>query len=331
MKTALGSTLPAICLLALAGCCLPLNPPPRDSVASVPTIIDEYNANAQKTPYFRLEARIQATIYSKQGVSLLRYGTLVGPPNATILLARNEEAPAGPDDFTFYVREATRKVFGAGVSSLDGLYYFFYGLGDNSDAVVGRTALAGAPGVEAMPIDPLQLAAVFGMTPLPDDLSTFPTVTQRMKMDCPYAYILSVVDRQAVSGQAVVKRDMYFTWDPGKPRQLYRIVFINQRGLDVMQAELSDYKALDVSELFAPPAEPPVMPHTLKLTWLDGQTGKRSARLEISISRAHTPDLLYEEAVRFEHIVPGTLQGRARLIDAELAPQTLPAEQGGTP
>ncbi len=304
----------------LSGCCLPLDPPPPETVVDVQTLIGEYNANARKVSYFRAEARVQATIYSEAGVSLLRYGGLEGPPNSTILFSRDQTDPAAVEDFTFYVRETTQKVFGAGVSSLDGLYYYFLGLGEQSRAAVGRVALAGAPGVEGLPLDPLQLVSVFALSPLPDDLSTMPTVVQRLKMDCPYAYVLSVIDRRPVSGQAVAKREMYFTWDVEKPRRLYKIVYVDDRGRHVMEAELEDFQPVDTSELPDPPAEPPVLPWKMKLTWFSPKSGKRSARLEIALKKAHTPDLLYVEAVRPSHIVPKSLLRGARLIDAELSP-----------
>lgn len=285
-------------LLAAAGGCAA--PCPRTH-ASLPELISTYNTNAARVPRLWARARITATF----PVNGLPVTWTSAAPNGILLLVKGED-PLGPHDFVLVGKEAGLEVFRVGSSAEQGLYYFWYALGDDAAAYVGRQELAGAAGIEEMPIDPNQLLAVLGVTDLPHELSwspgggrptPFPTAAMRMNTEpgrC--AYAVSYIDRQPVSGRILFRREMLFTWSDEEPVRPFRVNFLNADGLAVLTAELSDYRPVATPDATAPAPE---MPTDIRIQWLDPHTHKPTSSVRLELSEMTTEPRGSRAAARF--------------------------------
>ena len=313
----------AALLTACAGCC---QAPPAETIVPVEQLVAEYNENAGRVMHFKAFATAAVTVY-RSGVAVVRYGSLKDAPYGTILLGKNPESPLGPHDFAFYMMETTEKIYGAAVSSADRLYYFWSGFKDYGGLWFGRTDLAGAVGVaDGMVIDPLQLMAVLCLTPLPQDLTTLPLVTQRMKFECPTAYVVTVVEPLPQGAPAIAKRELYFTWEAGKPRRVHQILFLDRLGRPVMKALLDDYQSVDMTDLEDPQAQSPLVPTQIDVTWFDPHTEQTQARLQMRLSKPQASYYGFADYVRINRLPPQGLLDKAVLIDADLAPLSAPTE-----
>ena len=145
--------------ILVTACCAK---PCPEKLVSIDQIVTTNNANAASVP--RLWARVEMDVTVKpKGAPELTWRS--GSPNC-LLLYRRGKNPNGPHDFVLIGREtAAVELFRMGSSTNQGLYYFWYKFGDDAGAWYGRLALAGAPGVREMPIDPMQLLGVLGITP----------------------------------------------------------------------------------------------------------------------------------------------------------------------
>jgi hypothetical protein len=294
----------------LAGCEKPH--PPLSTIKPPEVVIAEYNAAAARLP--RLWARAKIT-YKESSTAL--------PLSADGLLAlQKPHVPFRPADFFLMFKEAGNELGRLGVSTRDQAYYAWFQLGEKASCRWGRLALAGAPGVKGMPIDPTQIPAVLAICELPVDSTTPPFVAQRICFDPP-AYVLTYVGRQPITGRVLFKRDMYFRWSETEPRRAFRVDLFDENGLAVLTAELKDYQPVareDVDD--KTPAE---MPTDILMRWKT--TG---GELRLKLSNMTTADRVLPEAYRFFQWLPGPLKGRAKQIDAHL--QVDPAEPTkGTP
>jgi hypothetical protein len=199
-----------------------------------------------------------------------------------------------------------------GNSLADGLYYLWYRQ-DEPRAWIGRTSLAGAPGVD-IPVNPLRLADVFTVMPLPP-LTQLPAVVQRIDTDPPCNYVLTYVQRQPISEHLLARSEYIFPWKADTPRRLARIEFLDNVGMKAMTAELSDWRSIDTEELEEPPAQPPLLAHRIKLTAWDARTRNRSLTLEIILGAAATRFAQYSAACRLENALPDDARFNAVLID----------------
>ncbi len=248
------------CLAAALAGCQPTCPP-LETVVPVERVVDQYNANARAIPRLWARARTIRVTGSWGGglpLSWDFYGTL--------LLAKGPETAQG-HDFVLIGKEAGQEVFRLGSSLADGLYYYWMNLGDQAHAAFGRLDQAGAPNPAAGGIDPLSLLAVLTVAPLPTDDTQPPLVGLRMS-ESPCAYVLTVIDRQPVTGRILLQRDIYLEWTASGPGRPFQVRFYDDHGREVMSAELEAYRPVDVSALDDPPELPPHMPTdiTLKLT-----------------------------------------------------------------
>ena len=251
-------------ILAASGC----TPELPKTMVSLDQLVGEYNANAARVPRLWARAKIEVSVPTKVGLDYDVWGStsFLAQPNALLLLFKGAER-IGPQDFVIIGLDSVTEVFHTGCSIEDGAYYFWRHFGGDAALLWGRNRLAGAPGVKALPIDPLQILAVLGVCELPSDFSALPTVA--MSMDTTpgkYAYVLTYMDHQPVSGRLLFRREVRFAWGDDKKRRPFRVDFFDSRGLRVMHAELNDYKPI---ELVGAPkgAVVPEMPTDIKITW----------------------------------------------------------------
>lgn len=233
-------------------------------------IIDAHNANARAVPRLWARARIALTLTDSHGRRLLVGSTSsLASPNGLLLYARGQAA-RGPHDFVLIGRAAgATELFRLGNSAEEGVYYLWYNFGDHRQAIWGRDKLAGAAGVD-IPIDPMQILSVLNITPMPADFAALPTAVLTLSDAAPWSYVLTVIDRQPVSGEILCRREVRCTWDDHKEPLPYRMDLFDAQGQRVMIAELSDYRPIRVAE---GSGVTPRMPTDIQITW----PGKRSS------------------------------------------------------
>jgi hypothetical protein len=226
-----------------------------------------------------------------------------GSPTCRLLYWRGEN-PDGPHDFVLVGREtAALELFRMGSSTAQGLYYFWYKLGDQGGAWYGRLALAGAPDVKLVPVDPMQLLSVLGVTPLPAGPGRLPATVLTMVNDRPgeCSYVLAVVDTQPVTGNAMLKREIVFAWAKDQPARPREVRLLDAASRRVMTATLADYRPIDVSELDDPPDEPPVMPTSIDIVCHDVPGSVRLIRrIRLKLSDMTAEDIAMRQAVDFK-------------------------------
>lgn len=262
----------AAVLAAAAGCCQP----PRAQV-TLDQLVAEHNANAALAPRIWARARIEAT----SGL-LFTWGSAspAATPNGFLILVKPADPLATPD-FTLIGQEADVTVFQAGVSLVDAKYYFWF---HGGKAWWGRLALAGAPGITDLPIDPTQLPAATNLLALPSvrsEPAALAMVTPDQPRDyfydspleaifgpCRYAYVVTHFARQNVSGRLAVKRETCFLRSDSAPPRPFLIRYLDEAGRPVMTARLKDYREVET------PAGPrPVMPMDIRIDWPDSRAG----------------------------------------------------------
>jgi len=250
-----------------SGCC-DKSCPDIKTILPVHQVVGEYNANASQIDQLWAKAKIEVTV-PKAGIPFSWGST---DPNAEynglLMLFKNEDNKLGPHDFVLIGRETGVDVFRLGCSVADDMYYFWFGMGEDSTLVWGRISLAGAPGVKGLPIDPLQVPAVLGICELPDDLTQPPLVTQTMNVtpgEC--AYVLTYVDRQPITNRLLARREVYFRWSDCKPRRPFMVKLFDNRGVRVMTAEMADYAPVRLDGDDENEATGPIMPTDIRISW----------------------------------------------------------------
>jgi hypothetical protein len=321
MKPFLPFLLGAIVALA-AGCAQPC----PDKLAGIDQIVTAHNANAAYVPRLWARVEMDVTLKPQSGPEMTwRSGSPTG-----LLLYRRGVNPNGPHDFVLIGREAAAlELFRAGTAQ--GLYYFWYKFGDRSGAWYGRVALAGAPGVKQVPVDPMQLLSVLGITALPAEPGRLPAAALSMQNtpgDC--QYVVTVLDRQPVSNRVLFKREIILPWSDKEPPLPTRVNIFDDTGRRVMTARLSDYRPIDVSSLDDPPARSPVMPTDIDIVCNEVPgTPTFVRRIRLRISEMTVEDKWLPEAVGFQP-PPGVVPV---LVDEALTsppagrPTTRPASQ----
>lgn len=237
--------------LGVAGC--PVDKPPT-TVVSLHELLREHNANAAAVE--QLWARVK--------VSVRLPGVPLPWSSATSLLILGKGPnKLGPHDFVLVGREAGVDMFRLGSNLEQGVYYFWYNMGGHGAAYVGRNDLAGAAGVQAMPIDPHQLLSLLGVCEMPEQLDRLPAVSVSMQTRKPYAYRVSYVDRQKVSNRILSRREVYFTWsdDPAEARRPFHARILDAKGRPVVAADLARYRPIETAGGGAP-----VMPTDIHMT-----------------------------------------------------------------
>lgn len=273
-------------LAAVSGC-----PRLPKSQVGLDQLVSEYNANASVVE--QVWARADITLTWHEGWA----GLLGIPFNFDgLLLLKKCDDPIGPHDFCLIGRETmSYEIFRMGVSNSQRVYYFW--IRNMNRAWWGRTHLAGAPGIEDIPIDPIGLLSVLGVVNIPQDFTTLPTVSMTMDTNPhdDYAYVLSYIDRQPISKRIGFRRELFFVWHDKKPRRLFKVNFYNMDGRRIMTARLGNWKPINVSEMDNPPEVQPIMPTRIELTSFNKKE-EVTARIRIKLSEMTTADIWDAEA-----------------------------------
>lgn len=235
------------------GCTCP--PCPREFLTRE-ELVARHNANAALAPRLWARAAVQAHLVDARGRAL-DWGSTLLAPNAILCLEKETaKGLLGPHDFVLIGSEMGQEIFRLGTSVLDGAYYLWSNVGGHASGLYGQTSLAGAPGAGAIPINPLDLVSVLGITALPEDFTQAPTVLMRLNdTPCQCAYVLTLLDRQPVTGKIVARRDVYLDWDANRPPRPVRVDLLDEAGRIVMTARLKDYKPIAIVA-DTPPGEP---------------------------------------------------------------------------
>ena len=154
-----------------------------------------YNANAARIPQLWARAEVSATFRQKPGD--IGFPWRSSEPNGLLILQKNSNSES-PQDFVLIIKETGRELGRVGVDTKTGVYYTWFLLGDNQNCQWGHLDLAGAPDINEMPIDPLQLLSVLSVCQLPPDQTKPPLVAQSVSVD-PCAYVLTLIDKHSSS------------------------------------------------------------------------------------------------------------------------------------
>jgi hypothetical protein len=209
------------------------------TLVGIDRVVGEYNANAVAIPRLWARAKIDLQLVGDKG-QIVSWGSILGAGNGLLLFGKNAQNPAEPD-FVLVGRESGRELFRLGASSGEGLYYVWYQLGQDGGAWAGHVDRAGAPGAEKFFVDPLGLLSVLGVLELPTARDRLPAVALSMSRN-PCAYVLTCIDRQPVTGQAVFKREIHINWSERDPRRPFQVVFFAPDGRRIMTARLANYQ-----------------------------------------------------------------------------------------
>jgi hypothetical protein len=189
------------------------------------------------------------------------------------------------------------------------VYYLWTSLGDHRAALWGRDALAGAPGVD-MPIDPMQVLSVLNITPLPGDFKTLPAAVLTLSDGPPWSYVISVLDRQPLTGEILCRREVRCTWDDRTEPLPYRVDLFDATGQPTMTAELRDYRTVRAGG----GSPPPRMPTDITLTW-----PQKRSRIHLVLSEMTTePTWDRGQALFKAHLPAGLTPDQITQVDGQL-------------
>lgn len=297
-------------MAALAGGCV--QPPAPCPARHVPleALAAEHNANAAKAPRLWARARIAFQMTDARG-RRIAWGSTLPPSNALLMLDKRD---GGGLDFVLSGKELGTDLFRLGLDADAGLYYVWYGLGEHGGAWYGRTALAGAPGVQAAPIDPMQLVSILGVTELPENWR-HETPTLLMTLDSqPCAYVVRYVAPQPMTGELKIWREVFYHWGEG-PRRPFRVRLYDADGRMRMQAELADYRPI---AWLGAPEQAPVMPTDFRMVWPAIPGVQPEAHLHMALGEMTTTKVLPPggRVFKFWPNLP-TSAGQPTQVDAE--------------
>ena len=313
---AIATVLAAGGMLTLTGC------PPTCSedysrcparYVSLRELVAGYNANAAAVPVLWARASVKVTLSDGKGSSF-SWGSAspLADPNAVLILSKDAQA-AGPSDFVMIGRELSAELFRLGVDAAGGLYYFWYNFGQRGEGWLGRCRFAGAPAVKSVPIDPMQLVSILGVTELPEVApGKMPAVVLRLS-GRPPAYVVSYLKPQPVTGELKLWREVSFHWSEDKPRRPFRVRLFDADGLCRMVAEVGEYKPI---EWEGPPEKAPVVPTWLRICWPAIKDVQSASSLEIRLSDMSTTHAFRRTVFRFRP-PPGV---PVKLVDAVYGP-----------
>ncbi len=261
--------------------------PCPEKFVSAETLVGEYNANASQVRRLWARARIRVTFSDEAGRSI-SWGSAspLAAANALVLLEKPEDK-SRPADFVLVGREMA-ELFRVGTDSANGLYYCWANLDGRGGAWLGRTKYAGAPGVKGMPIDPMQLVEILGITELPAvRADAMPAVVMTLQQK-PCAYVVRYLNPQPVSGHLKIWREVYFRWSYTEPRRPYQIKLYDAAGLCRVIAKVSDYKPIAI----ATDGDEPIMPTDIRITFPAIKNVQPASSLHMSLTEMTTTKAL---------------------------------------
>ena len=302
--------------LIIATLILPIGCAPcPEKFVSIETLVAEYNANASRVQQLWARARIRVTFSDKKGRSV-SWGSAspLATANATLLLDKGA-SPSDPADFVLIGYEVRpMELFRVGTDSAEGLYYCWANLGGRGGAWFGRTKYAGAPGVAGIPLDPLQLLEILGITELPEvRAGAMPAVVMTLQNtpgDC--AYVVRYLKPQPVSGHLKIWREVYFRWSDTEPRRPYQIKLYDADGLCRVVAKVVDYKpiATDTDD------EGPIMPTDIRITWPVIKNVQPASSLHMRLSEMSTTRRFSQKAFDFRSHLPASITNPVQVDSA---------------
>ena len=292
-------------LVFLTGCQCP------EKFVSLETLVDEYNANTSQVQRLWARARIRVTFSDEKGRSV-SWGSAspLAAANALVLLDKGA-SPSKPTDFVLIGREIT-ELFRVGTDSASGLYYCWANLGGRGGAWFGRTKYAGAPGVKGIPIDPLQLVEILGITELPEiRAGAMPAVVMTLQNtpgDC--AYVVRYLKPQPISGHLKIWREVYFRWSDTEPRRPFRIKLYDAAGLCRVVADVADYKPI------AADGDAPVMPTDIRITFPAIKNVQPASSLHMRLSEMSTTKRFRRRVFDFRSHLPAGITNPTQVDSA---------------
>ena len=313
-------------IMALAGAALTLSGCPAwdpddyrnapETYVSLKQLVAEHNANAAKVPRLWARAKIMVDL---PGLPPIGSTSPLAETNGLLFLSKTGE-PARPTNFVIIRKEWSVELFRVGVDShsIPALprYYLWYQAGSNSRAMLGRCKFAGAPKVKAVPIDPMQLVEILGVTKLPPVAAgVMPAVVLRMQGK-PAAYVVRYLRPQSMTGELKIWREVSFRWSDDEPRRPFRVRLFDADGFCRVVAEVSDYKAI---EWDGEDEAAPVMPTSFKIRWPEIKGVQRASAMHIVLSKMSTTHPFGDTIFDFEsHLPPGIL---VEVLDAAYGPE----------
>jgi hypothetical protein len=304
-------------LAALAAAFCGCQPMP-ESRLTLDELIAAHNHNASRIPRLWARVKIEATfpVSADDGQPVMVTWGSVSPmasPNGLLLLAKSEE-PSGPHDVVLIGREtAAVELVRVGSSVSEGVYYFWYHFGDDAAALWGRNDLAGANGVESLPINPHDLLAVLNVCMLPADRTTLPAVALTMRTTpSDYAYEVNHIYHQPVSKDILLTRQTLFTWSDSAPPWPFEVKFFDASGMPVMTAKLKDYKNIGAGREISPHI-PVMMPTDIEITWPASKS-----RVHLVLSEMTMADKFSRAACRFRDNLPAMSEEKIIQIDRNI-------------
>jgi len=278
--------LVGVVLLPLVVCGCPGRP---ERFVSLETLVAEHNANARRVPRLWARARMRLSFSDEKGRKF-SWGSAaaLAPSNGYVMLWKEPPASAGsPEKLNFALigREVGMEMFRVGADAQMGLYYLWYSYGNEGQAWYGRQQFAGAPDVVRMPIDPLQLVEVLGVTALPEPrASAMPAVVMTLETD-PYAYVVRYLRPQPVTGHLKIWREVYFRWDDKRPRRPFRVKLFDADGLCRVIADVGQYAPVASDRQGEPPA---IMPTDIRMSWPAIKNMQPASSIHIRLSEMST-------------------------------------------
>jgi len=257
-------------LVATIGCC-----PKPETVQTLPQLIEHHNDNASQIQRLWTRATVEVTLRNADGLSYT-WGSAssAATPNALLIV---EKTPNGTD-FVLIGKEMGVELFRLGQCQREGIYYFWYNFGGEASAYYGRIELAGAPGIDDMPLNPNDLLSVLAIEELPSNQRQLPAVTMRLHEEHEsYAYIISYLTNQPVSRNILATREMHLRWSDTEDPDPTRIRFYRPSGETFMNAQLFDMEAVTTGSDTAPQ-----MPTRMDITWPDQESGVTRLRMRLS-------------------------------------------------
>ncbi|MDY7009642.1 MAG: hypothetical protein SVV80_02685 [Planctomycetota bacterium] len=275
-----------------------------EKFVSLETLVGEYNANASQVRRLWARARIRVTLSNDAGWSISLGSTSpLAAANALLLLDKGDSR-SGQTDFVLRGREMI-ELFRVGIDSTEGLYYC-WAIGGRGGAWFGRTKYAGAPGVAGIPLDPLQLVEILGITELPAvQTGAMPAVVMMLQNtpgDC--AYVVRYLKPQPVSGHLKIWREVYFRWSDTRPRLPYQVKLYDADGFCRVVAEVSDYKPIATDTDSDGENEGPIMPTDIRITFPAIKNVQPASSLHMRLSEMSTTKQFSPKAFDFRSHLP---------------------------